>query len=213
MNLSDFENMIIDHPGMSEKNLLAARLHLVDGLNIKDAADKAGILRSSASRSIQTLAKKIAGVDKKAKKESLFLSVQTRDFLRIVGSDQSSALNLCVNFCELISSKVALKPGELLLCCDVLNPGANLCEFDVASSIDVARSLDSIRFSLLESKHHEPGIFEKWGVAESDFMQALENLSMPELFAVAVASREFWTGGIKGFDSYQEWAAQYCKKE
>lgn len=163
-----------------------------------------------------------------AKKMGVYLADDTLNFLKIIqtnndGDDMnlSSAVNLAIQFAKLATeTSLPMTTDELLLCCDVLNPGANLCEFDMPDSVSILNALGSIKFSLMSAQDYEDGIFEKWAVDESSFYKKIEAFNVHELFTLAIATRHFWSGveisnkrTIKRIvdegGRYQDWASQW----
>lgn len=203
----------------------AARLHFVDGLSLTDAAATVGVTLQTVSRTVETVKSKIEGVKMSAKKLGIYLADDSLSFLEIIqsqhGEDEmnlSSAVNLCIQLGKLITeAPLPLTTGELLLCCDVLNGGANLCEVDTPDSASIERALDSMKFGLMDARYHEHGIFEKWVVNERDFYAHIQSLSTSDLFALAIATRQFWSKltvagrkPVQEIGDYWEWASQWC---
>lgn len=160
------------------------------------------------------------------KKLGIYLADDTLAYLSLIqtddgggGSGISSAVNLAVQSSKLMALQpIRLTPGELLLCCDVLNGGAHLTEFKAPDDVSIRQSLESMRFGLHDAKSWERGIYEKWGVEESTWHTKLEGLTEPELFALAIATRQFWKGLAFGdikpltqCGDYQDWAKQWVK--
>lgn len=207
------------------KNAEAARLHFVDGLTVQDAANAVGATRPAVSRAVNSIKYQIEGVKMSAKKLGIYLADDSLAFLKIIqgrhGEDDlnlSTAVNLCIQLGKLVlDEKLRMSVGELLLCCDVLNGGAHLVEFNTPDSASIAAALESMKFSLLDAHYHEHGIFEKWDVDPKKYYPKIDLLSTSELFTLAIATRQFWSnievGNIKPlneFNNYRDWAAQWC---
>lgn len=202
----------------------AARLHFVDGLSLTDAAKQLGITVQTVNRSVDSIKKQLEDVKMSARKLGIYLADDSLSFLEIIqsrhGEDDlnlSSAVNLCIQLGKLVlDEKLRMSVGELLLCCDVLNGGASLVEFDTPNSASIARSLESMKWSLLDAHHYESMIFEKWDVERKEFYEKIDLMSVSELFTLAIATRSFWSDiDVSGrqpqskFQTYEEWAAQW----
>lgn len=156
-----------------------------------------------------------------AKKLTIFLADDTLNFLSVLANDDeenigiSSAVNLAVQMCALAArEKLNITEGELLYCCDVLNGGAHLTEFMPPDHANLAQSLESMKYSLRDGIH-EPGMLEKWDI-DSTVVEKINAMTNAELFALAFATRLFWsTDGYGDYkklgdcSDYKEWARQF----
>lgn len=136
----------------------------------------------------------------------------------------SSAVNLAVQFCALISEnkKLQLTESELLFCCDILNGGAQMTEFKSPESVSIKSALESMLFGLVDAAHNNyGGELEKWDVDGAALVENLRDMSEEPcaMFALAIATRQFWSGG-KTFANLKapsecgdwvEWARQWVK--
>lgn len=156
-----------------------------------------------------------------SKKVSVYLADDTLEYLTVIADSQaeevglSSAVNLAVQMSSLVTAnKVNLSAGELLYCCDILNGGAHLTEFMPPDHVNIIQSLESMTFSLRDGIH-EPDILEKWGIGV-DVVDKISAMSVPELFALAFATRQFWSPAKISMykrpgecGDYYKWAEQY----
>lgn len=203
----------------------AARLHFVDGLSLTDAAKQLGITVQTVNRSVDSIKKQMEDVKMSARKLGIYLADDSLSFLEIIqsrhggdGLNLSSAVNLCIQLGKLVlDDKLRMETGELLLCCDVLNGGASMVEFNTPDSASIAAALESMKFSLLDAHYHEHGIFEKWDVDPKKYYPKIDLMSNSELFTLAIATRQFWSGlevagkkSVNDLGDYQVWAAQWC---
>ena len=131
----------------------------------------------------------------------------------------SSAVNLVTQFAKLlIQEKLPLQPNELLFCCDVLNPGGALVDFETPDSVSIGNALESALFGLVDAVRGNYGSeLEKWDCNPSAFLETLKSLNTGQLFTLIIATRHFWgKGELEGFKSaeelgYVEWAGQWCE--
>jgi hypothetical protein len=159
-----------------------------------------------------------------SKKISIYLADETLQFLSIIARENeenigiSSAVNLVTQIAAITATqKINLSQEELLYCCDILNGGANLTEFMPPDRANVAQSLQSMVWSL-HSGVNEPGILEKWGI-DITIVDKIDALETSELFALAFATRVFWSDrNFNGYkktgdcESYKNWADQFIVK-
>lgn len=161
-----------------------------------------------------------------AKKLSIYLADESLKILEVIGGQQndeielnlSSSLNLAVQFCGLVTQqKLKLTPGELLFCCDICNGGAHLTEFQTPDSVSIKAALESMTFGLFDAAENDyGGEVGKWAINKDHFMRTLDEMSEPELFVLAMATRQFWSGielaGFKNITNsgdYEAWAGQW----
>ena len=129
----------------------------------------------------------------------------------------SGAVNLAAQLAAIVATApLPLTAGELLYCCDVLNGGASLTEVKTPDAVSIRQALEGMTWSLADGIQ-EPGLCDKWGIDGEDFIQNLEGMTEPQLFALAFATRQFWSGKPFGTikplaecDGYQAWANQWC---
>ena len=160
-----------------------------------------------------------------SKKIGIYFAEESLELLSLIqdsyddgNTSISAATNLAIQFCKIaISKPLDLKPGELLLCCDVLNGGAHLTEFKAPSDVSILEALDSMKFSIVDTWSYEPQLFEKWDVDTDSFYEKLDSLGEIELFTLAMATRHFWSKttikgkkGISECGGYTDWAKQWC---
>lgn len=128
----------------------------------------------------------------------------------------SGAVNLVAQLAGIIArTPLPLTTGELLYCCDILNGGASMTEFKAPDQVSITEALDGMKHSLQDGTD-EPEICEKWGIDAQKIITKLELMEIPALFALAYATRQFWSGkamwGIKALkdcDGHHEWAGQW----
>lgn len=131
----------------------------------------------------------------------------------------SEAVNLVAQLAGIVgTTPLRLSAGDLLYCCDILNGGASLTEFKTPDAVSIRQALEGMKRSL-EDGLDEPGILEKWDITAQPFITKLHLMDEPELFALAMATRQFWSDKAMGkikpagdCENYQEWAAQWVEK-
>ncbi|MGI2228069.1 hypothetical protein [Shewanella frigidimarina] len=163
----------------------------------------------------------------KVKKIPAFIAQDSLDFATFLGGkydfgelSTSSAINLCMQFAKLAVNRVPLTENELLFCCDILNGGAHLSEFETPDSANILNALNSMQFSLRDAIMNNYGQeLEKWNIAHTeDFYKKINELStdLSVSWSLALITRSFWSGtrlrdtkALNECDSYQEWAKQW----
>lgn len=163
-----------------------------------------------------------------AKKLGIYLADSSLETLKIVGGNHdgvelalSSSVNLCIQFCALVAreEKIPMSAEQLLFCCDILNGGAQMTEFKDPDSVSISAAFDGMIFGLQDAaSNNYGGEIEKWGVDSQKLVTRLELMRGYEaqLFALAFATRQFWSGEpfgdhrpLKDCVDYQEWARQW----
>jgi len=168
-----------------------------------------------------------------AKILSIYIANDSLEFLGVVcgkrGSaaeqqlNLSSSVNLTIQLSSLVcqKTKLSLTPSEILFCCDILNPGAHLTEFDTPDSVSIVSAMESMRFGLVsaaaENYEHE---VEKWSIHAPTFIEKINHMDYLESFVLAIATRQFWSGmefaEFRSLDKrggYKEWAEQWGSPE
>lgn len=202
----------------------SARLHLVDGLTIQEAADAAGCKKQQTSRAVNTIIKKIEGITMSAKKLGIYLADESLEFLSLIQEQHtegdltiSSSTNLAIQAAKIMAeTKLPLSTSEVLYACDVCNPGASLTEFETPDSVSIRSALSSMMFGLVDCLN-DPEYVDKWKIDAPATYKRFKALTESEQFALAIATRQFWNKVAFSdrkppheFENWHEWAGQYC---
>lgn len=206
----------------------SARLHLVDGLSITDAAKQVGCKRQLTNRAVNTIQKKVQGVTMAAKKIGIYFGDSSLELLDIIqdrhvsndgesGMSISSATNLAIQAARIMAeTPIPLTTNEILYACEVCNGGAMLTEFSTPDSVSIRGGLNSMMLSLVDGLNYEPLAVQQWEIEVVETYNRLKALTEAEQFALAIATRTFWGAKALGdrkapkdCESWLEWAKQY----
>lgn len=222
MNIEQF-NAALELTRLKSASIESARLHLVDGLTIQEAADAAGCKKQQTSRAVNTIIKKIDGITMSAKKLGIYLADESLEFLSLIQERHtegnltiSSATNLAIQAAKIMAeTKLPLSTNEILYACDVCNPGASLTEFQTPDSVSIRSALQSMMFGLVDCLN-DPEYTEKWKLDAPATYKRFKALTEAEQFALAIATRQFWNKQALGdrkppheFENWHDWAGQY----
>lgn len=162
------------------------------------------------------------------KKIPIYLAEDSLKLLEIIGGKHSSeidlnissAVNLSIQVCGLLceQTKLSINTDQLLFCCDILNGGAQLTEFQTPDSVSILSALESAQFGLIDAAQaNYGGELEKWNVDGLELAHKIQFMPVAELFVLAIATRQFWSGvefasfkNVSNAGEYQKWAAQWC---
>jgi hypothetical protein len=128
-----------------------------------------------------------------AKKINIHFANSSLHFLSILmGEDVaigiSTATNLAIQICALLAMKhIDLTADELLFCCDVLNPCADLAQFMPPDQANIINALGFMTLTLRDNVN-DPAMLQKWGIDET-IMDKINELTLSDLIALAFVSR------------------------
>ena len=162
------------------------------------------------------------------KSKSIIIAEESMEILELIAGKQLDDLNLslsgAVNLVAQLAWIVArdplrITPGELMYCCDICNGGAPLTEFKAPDAVSIRQALEGMKHSLQDGTA-EPGLLEKWAIDDKRLISRLELMEEPQLFALAMATRQFWSNkplpGVtppSDCESYEEWASQWVEPD
>lgn len=205
----------------------SARLHLVDGLSITEAAKLVSCKRQQTNRAVSTLQKKLQGVAMTAKKIGIYFGETSLELLDIIqdrhandgegGMSISSATNLAIQAARIMAeTPIPLTTSEILYACEICNGGTMLTEFATPDSVSIRGGLNSMMYSLVDGLNYEEHAVEQWKIEKAETYNRLKALTEAEQFALAIATRTFWGAKALGdrkapkdFESWHDWAKQY----
>lgn len=123
----------------------------------------------------------------------------------------TQALMLCTH------NAIPLSAKELLACCQALTEGAGLTGDQRPTHDALKGALDDMRDALFQDVS-APGIVEDWDIHPQRLINRLSIMSVVELMALAIASRQYWRGfalpNIRPpaeCADYTGWAEQWVK--